>query len=159
MAEGRYAFVIFIDVNDFKLINDRYGHAVGDRALKFVAEQLYACLQPDDVLARNGGDEFVACLVRDNHETLNIILARMISQLGQGFRVRGQTLSISVSIGVACAPLDAVSLADVVSVADAEMYRVKQSGRSWYSFSDGLRRQEGAAANDDAAFVRRVGQQ
>lgn len=158
IAEGRYAFVLFVDLNDFKRINDRYGHDVGDRALKFVAEQLYACLQPDDVLARNGGDEFVACLVRDDHETLNLLLTRIITQLGQGFRVRGDLLRISASIGVSCAPLDGTSLADVLAIADAAMYRIKQSGMSWYEFSNGLRSHETLPANDtlDATTNRRT---
>lgn len=147
IAEGRYAFVLFIDVNDFKGINDRFGHAVGDRALKFVAEQLRACLHSEDVIARTGGDEFVACLVREDHATLGIVLSRLIALLSQGFRTRTSSISLGVSIGVASAPLDGGTLAEVLTVADAEMYRIKQSGTSWYSFSEGLRRLSTGSAN------------
>jgi diguanylate cyclase (GGDEF)-like protein len=148
VAEGRFAFVLFVDVNDFKNINDRYGHEVGDRALKFIAEQLHASLQPDDVLARNGGDEFVACLIRDNPDPLRMVLTRLISLLEQGLRVRGESLSISVSIGVACAPLDAVTLAETLSVADAAMYQIKTARHSGFHFSEGIQRHVLQAAND-----------
>lgn len=140
MNQRRYAIVLFIDLNDFKAINDNHGHAVGDRALKFVAEQLYMCLQPDDVLARNGGDEFVACLVRDEHESVSMVVTRMISQLGVGLRIRGTIIPIGASIGVACAPLDGTSLVDVLAVADREMYRIKNLGVSSFSLSEGIRR-------------------
>jgi len=148
VAEGRFAFVLFIDLNEFKLINDRYGHDVGDRALKFVAEQIHASVQPDDLIARNGGDEFVACLVRDNPEPLRLVLTRIINLLGQGFRVRGETLSVGVSIGVACAPLDAVTLAETLTIADEAMYRVKHTRLSGYQFSSGIEKQVAQAAND-----------
>ncbi len=140
MNQRRYAITLFIDLNDFKAINDNHGHAVGDRALKFVAEQLYMCLQPDDVLARNGGDEFVACLVRDEHESVSMVVTRMISQLGAGLRIRGTIIPIGASIGVACAPLDGTSLVDVLAVADREMYRIKNLGISGFSLSEGIRR-------------------
>lgn len=140
MNQRRYAITLFIDLNDFKAINDNHGHAVGDRALKFVAEQLYMCLQPDDVLARNGGDEFVACLVRDEHESVSMVVTRMISQLGAGLRIRGMIIPIGASIGVACAPLDGTSLVDVLAVADREMYRIKNLGIAGFSLSEGIRK-------------------
>jgi len=140
MNQRRYAITLFIDLNDFKAINDNHGHAVGDRALKFVAEQLYMCLQPDDVLARNGGDEFVACLVRDEYESVSMVVTRMISQLGAGLRIRGTIIPIGASIGVACAPLDGTSLVDILAVADREMYRIKNLGMSGFSLSEGIRK-------------------
>lgn len=140
LNQQRYAILLFIDLNDFKVINDSHGHAVGDRALKFVAEQLYLCLQPDDVLARNGGDEFVACLVRDEHESISMVVTRMISQLGAGLRIRGTVIPIGASIGVACAPLDGTSMVDVLAVADREMYRIKNLGISGFSLSEGIRK-------------------
>ncbi len=155
VAEGRYAFVLFVDLDDFKDINDRYGHEVGDRALKFVAEQLNASLQPDDVLARNGGDEFVACLVRDNHESTNITLTRIVNLLSQGLQIRDDQVQVGASIGVACAPFDGLSLAEVLSAADAAMYRVKQLGKGGYEFSDGLKLHAIQAANEPMLQVRR----
>jgi len=140
MNQRRFAFLLFIDLNEFKSINDHHGHAVGDRALKFVAEQLYRCLQPDDVLARNGGDEFVACLERDGHESISLVVTRILSQLGTGLRIRGTVIPIGASIGVACAPLDGVSLVDVLAVADREMYRIKNLGIAGFSLSEGIRK-------------------
>ncbi len=156
MNQRRYAIVLFIDLNDFKAINDSHGHAVGDRTLKFVAEQLYLCLQPDDVLARNGGDEFVACLVRDEHESVSMVVTRMISQLGAGLRIRGTVIPIGVSIGVACAPLDGTSLVDVLGVADREMYRIKNLGISGFSLSEGIRKHV-QPFNEDTPPARRFG--
>ncbi len=154
--QRRYAIVMFIDLNDFKAINDNHGHAVGDRALKFVAEQLYLCLQPDDVLARNGGDEFVACLARDEHESVSMVVTRMISQLGAGLRIRGTVIPIGASIGVACAPLDGTSLVDVLAVADREMYRIKSLGISGFSLSEGIR-EHVLLHKETAPPVRRLG--
>ncbi len=154
--QRRYAFLLFIDLNGFKAINDNYGHAVGDRALKFVAEQLYMCLQPDDVLARNGGDEFVVCLVRKDQESISLVVTRMLSLLGTGLRIRGTVIPIGASIGIACAPLDGTTLIDVLAVADREMYRIKNLGIAGFSLSEGIRR-HALQENEVAMPVRRSG--
>ncbi|MEZ5596800.1 MAG: GGDEF domain-containing protein [Pseudomonadales bacterium] len=151
---GRMAIVLFIDLNNFKDINDNYGHAVGDRALRFTAEQIRHCLQPGDVVARNGGDEFVVCLVRDDRETLAMLAARILHRLQQGMRIRGKVIEVGASIGIACAPLDGDTLADVLAVADREMYRIKDQGLHGYSLSESLRQHDELPQADVVALRR-----
>jgi len=129
----------FIDLDGFKLINDRYGHAIGDRLLSEIARRLKATVRASDTVARFGGDEFVVLLKhikeRKDAEHLMSVLQRA---LRRPFRLGGLELQISASIGIALFPEDDQDIKNLLSHADAAMYHGKKSGKDQLVFSQDL---------------------
>ena len=121
--------VLFLDVNDFKLINDTLGHAAGDELLVAVAGRLLTCLRPGDTVARFGGDEFVMLLdgVRGNSGVMSVV-ERIRTELADSFTVRDQEVFITASIGVSLFPESARDARTLLKQADGAMYRSKQRG-------------------------------
>ncbi|MCP1728577.1 diguanylate cyclase (GGDEF)-like protein/PAS domain S-box-containing protein [Natronospira proteinivora] len=120
--------LLFLDVNDFKHINDTHGHAMGDRILCVIARRLERCIRETDTVARMGGDEFTVLLTeidseRAVAEKLDQIVAVMAEPLGSDFA--GVSMP-SCSIGVACYPADGADADTLLSRADDEMYRMKR---------------------------------
>ncbi|MGH8440753.1 MAG: diguanylate cyclase domain-containing protein [Pseudomonas sp.] len=120
--------LLFLDINDFKGINDVHGHAVGDRVLCMVARRLQACVRETDTVARMGGDEFTVLLTDIQSqeavaEKVAQILAAMAEPLGAEF---GAINMPSCSIGVAFYPADGEDADTLLSHADGEMYRIKR---------------------------------
>ncbi|MFW6094192.1 MAG: diguanylate cyclase [Pseudomonadota bacterium] len=124
--------VLFIDLDGFKPINDRHGHAVGDRALKVIAERIRRTVRQEDVVARIGGDEFVVgMVVPDGDEHVpNATAERVIAAIGNGIEVRGDQLRVTACVGIAGYPDDGHDLDAVLRAADEQMYRVKKAGKS-----------------------------
>lgn len=117
--------LLFIDLNEFKQINDRYGHEVGDQLLIVAAERLQKGLRSCDIIGRPGGDEFVA-LVPDVRPALAESLARRLAEsLGQPYLIDGETLCCAASIGLALYPEHANTLTGLLRAADQAMYRAK----------------------------------
>lgn len=120
--------LLFLDINDFKEINDTHGHAMGDRVLCTIARRLEHCVRETDTVARMGGDEFIV-LLTDIQSTdavswkVEQIVAAMAEPLGTEF---GGIKSPSCSIGVACYPADGEDADTLLSHADEEMYRQKE---------------------------------
>lgn len=120
--------LLFLDINDFKAINDVHGHAVGDRVLCTIARRLESCVRDMDTVARMGGDEFTV-LLTDIHSAdavagkVEQILAVMAEPLGAEFGGIGMP---SCSIGVACYPADGEDADTLLSHADGDMYRMKK---------------------------------
>lgn len=129
--------LLFLDLDDFKQINDRYGHRFGDRYLAAAAEALAATLRSTDFAARWGGDEFAVLLP----ETEAPAAARVAEKLLARFHttrveVAGERLEVRTSIGVAVLPEHAAAANELLARADAAMYRAKQSGRNrWHLYS------------------------
>ncbi|WP_275789297.1 putative bifunctional diguanylate cyclase/phosphodiesterase [Pararhizobium gei] len=138
-AEGGHCSLLFLDIDNFKFVNDKYGHYVGDELLKVLATRLQATIAgitasrqlPPAVLARLSGDEF-AVLVQSTpgDGTVREVSAAILALFSSGFEVRGKSYPVTVSIGVALCPLDATNLAELISNADAAMYQAKTNGKN-----------------------------
>ena len=132
------AAVLFLDLDRFKLINDSYGHDVGDELLKAVAARLTACLRDEDTVARLGGDEFVVLLEDlSGADTAAIIAGKLASRLSEPLVIGGHELPVSASIGIALYPRDGGYAQDLLKNADTAMYRAKESGRGGFCFFAG----------------------
>lgn len=132
--------LLFIDLDRFKPINDRYGHAMGDELLKEAARRLQNQLREEDSVARIGGDEFVVLLPRLNpppeaaKSESEQVARRIRTALESPFLIQEQTLQISASIGIALFPEDVVDGDELIQRADAAMYQAKRTGRNRISF-------------------------
>jgi diguanylate cyclase (GGDEF)-like protein len=122
--------LLFIDLDDFKMVNDELGHAAGDQLLRAVGERLVAVLRPFDTTARLGGDEF-AVLVEDagGPSAAARIAERIVESLREPFLLQGRELTMHASIGVALAGDEPVDGEELLRRADIAMYRVKQRGK------------------------------
>jgi diguanylate cyclase (GGDEF)-like protein/PAS domain S-box-containing protein len=127
--------VLFLDLDNFKHINDSLGHEVGDMLLKAVAKKLRSCVRNMDTVCRMGGDEFVI-LLADNITVERIagIADKIISSLSQSNLVAGQELNITTSIGASIYPADGHDVTTLIKHADTAMYTAKEKGRNNYQF-------------------------
>ena len=131
--------MILIDLDDFKRINDTLGHTTGDEVLCAVAARLRTLVRPEDTLARLGGDEF-ALILPDigSEENARHVIDKLLSSLRNPFLYGGQTLVVSVSVGVSMHPADADSTETLAVRADKAMYAAKAAGGSGYRFCSDL---------------------
>ncbi|MBY6064463.1 EAL domain-containing protein [Pseudidiomarina sediminum] len=134
------AYVLFIDLDGFKPINDSLGHAVGDRVLKETAERLRQQLTDNDLLARFGGDEFVAVIYSATTSVdATLLIARLLAVFHQPYRFDDLEVSLSATIGVADSRLPFERPAELIQRADIAMYEAKRRGGSaWYWYSADL---------------------
>ncbi len=136
---GRSLALLYLDLDQFKEINDTFGHAAGDRALEILSERLIADLPRETMLGRLAGDEFglfVENLAQDDDaRPLVAGMAReLLERLSRPFHVRNQEVYITASLGIALCPSDADNVVDLIRDADAAMYHSKQNGGNTYSF-------------------------
>ncbi|WP_315766321.1 MULTISPECIES: EAL domain-containing protein [unclassified Bradyrhizobium] len=122
--------LVYIDVDEFKGINDSLGHHVGDELLKTVAERINSCVAPGDLVARLGGDEFALLLtsVKDRDDVLDVV-SRIFGAIRRPAHCLGHQLSIDASIGIALAPQDGTERDQLIKNADLAMYAAKAGGR------------------------------
>ena len=127
--------VLFVDLDHFKNVNDSLGHSVGDLLLKAVAERLQSCLRAHDVMARQGGDEFVVMLSRLRHKgDATTVASKMVEQLTEPFVLNGHTVRASASVGVVLYEGGEEDVETLLRHADLAMYRAKSSGRNAWAF-------------------------
>ncbi len=128
--------VAFIDLDNFKIINDTLGHTAGDELLKTVASRMVSCLRSVDTVVRLGGDEFVVLLVdqQKSADRIAATVAKMRAAISAPLEISGQTLRVSSSIGLANYPNDGKDADTLLANADAAMYRAKDLGRDNYQF-------------------------
>lgn len=127
--------VAFIDLDEFKLINDSMGHHVGDQLLVEMSKRLLECVRESDTLVRLGGDEFVMLLTGlQKGEDVAQSMQRILSTVSQPFVINGWDYSVSCSIGVSLYPDDGRDPGDILKHADAAMFKAKQSGRNNFQF-------------------------
>jgi diguanylate cyclase (GGDEF)-like protein/PAS domain S-box-containing protein len=126
--------LLFLDLDNFKNINDSLGHAVGDLLLQSVAKRLLRWVREEDSVARLGGDEFIILLSVDDPDYAVHVAQRILDSLGEPFWIKGHELYISASIGITLCPQDGNDPETLVSNADLAMYQAKARGRNNYQF-------------------------
>jgi len=128
--------LMYLDLDGFKRVNDSLGHDAGDRVLRWVSEQLKACLRPFDILARMGGDEFTALLDLEIPEQAAKIAEKLIERVSVCQQIDGLDIALGASIGIATFPDCGANLDGMLRAADIAMYEAKRAGRQQYRFYD-----------------------
>ena len=130
------AAVMFLDLDQFKLVNDGLGHTVGDGLLQAVAARLVASVRAGDTVARMGGDEFTILLsdVTDSADTA-VVAQKILDSISQPIIVDGHELFVTTSIGIALFPDDGADAETLLKNADRAMYRAKEEGRNNFQFT------------------------
>ena len=127
--------VLFIDLDDFKHVNDRYGHTMGDRVLRLVAERLRRQIRDSDMLARHGGDEFVIVAQSiTERQDIEKVLSHIFQAMQEPIVDVKRSIRITLSIGIAITPQDGTQIDDLLKHADQAMYHAKKSGKNTYQF-------------------------
>ncbi len=146
--------VLFIDLDGFKLVNDRFGHIRGDALLREIADRIRSVTRETDAASRIGGDEFTV-VIEDYAEpkSVGIYARRLLTLLSQEIELDGVLIDSGASIGVACYPKDATDLEDLVRAADRAMYHAKASGGRCVSSSSELEDDDGEMAAPVGAAV------
>lgn len=149
IGPGEQLAVLYLDIDEFKGVNDALGHAAGDELLKGVAERLRGCLKTADVAARLGGDEFavIQSSIKDRSETTQLV-DEIYAAIRAPFECAGHLITTDASIGIALAPGDGLDLDQLLRNADLALYGAKGDGRRTYRFFE--------AGMDARARARRI---
>lgn len=127
--------VFFIDLDDFKLVNDNYGHEYGDLVLKESAARFKKILRDYDFVARYGGDEFVVCIEHEGKkELLSQIASKIVKSIKQPYVFEDKKMQIGSSVGISCYPKDGDAIHGLLKCADTAMYAAKNRGKNQFSF-------------------------
>jgi diguanylate cyclase (GGDEF)-like protein len=127
--------VLFLDLDDFKIINDTKGHDIGDEILKSVANRLSGCLRKSDILARIGGDEFIILL--ENIEDINQVkqaAEKILTCFRESYTINDLNFDLSTSIGISLYPENGQDAETLIKNADLALYQAKEIGKSQYAF-------------------------
>lgn len=133
-AEDQPFAVLFVDLDQFKQINDTYGHDFGDKLLQIAAQRLSHCIREQDIVCRIGGDEFVILLAPIDREAARLVAERILSVFAHPFQLGQQEFSLSPSIGISLYPCHGESLDTLIKHADSAMYQVKKNGKNDMQF-------------------------
>jgi diguanylate cyclase (GGDEF)-like protein/PAS domain S-box-containing protein len=149
--------VIFVDIDDFKIVNDSLGHTAGDQLLVTVGHRLQSCVAETDTVARFGGDEFVVVLAETSGMSETVDVAeRILAAVSTPFRVQGRELTVSVSLGIALSSAGEVDRNELLLRADTAMYRAKDAGKSSYHLFTPAMQGEALLRLDMEADLRRA---
>lgn len=132
---GKLLALLFLDLDNFKEVNDTLGHDMGDRLLKQTAERLRDCVRETDTIARLGGDEFTLILPNlSNNADVGMIARKILWKLSEPFRLETEIAYVSASIGITLYPSDAIDAEGLLKCADQAMYGAKEDGRNCYRY-------------------------
>ncbi|MDP1652996.1 MAG: EAL domain-containing protein [Rhodocyclaceae bacterium] len=135
LRDGKMLGTLFLDLDQFKTINDSLGHAIGDRMLQQVAERLSDCVRASDTVGRLGGDEFVIVMPNIRAPADAALLAeKILAAVARPYLIDGRELHITPSIGIAVCPDDGCDAEALIQHADAAMYLAKEQGRNNYQY-------------------------
>ncbi|MBZ2209643.1 bifunctional diguanylate cyclase/phosphodiesterase [Massilia soli] len=135
LADGAELSLLFIDLDEFKQVNDLHGHAVGDQLLRAAGERLRGLLRPGDHVIRFGGDEFIVLLMPSEAEQQAARVAeRIIAAFGMPFHLGGEPLQVGTSVGISVFPRDASDAASLIKNGDIAMYAGKTDGKGQFRF-------------------------
>jgi diguanylate cyclase (GGDEF)-like protein len=127
--------LLFVDLDNFKAINDSLGHSAGDAMLKAVASRLRECARETDSMSRHGGDEFLVVFAElPDAEAAIALVERLIQQFQRPLQVDGREITTSLSLGIALYPDDGQDFAELLKKADIAMYQAKEAGRNTHRF-------------------------
>src|SRR5690606_24416781 len=127
--------IVFIDMDNFKLVNDSMGHGAGDELITTVGTRLQNCVRAGDTVARIGGDEFVLLLINQNMQSgVSHVMQRIQQEMTKPVQIRGQDIVMTCSMGIASYPADGMDVESLLANADAAMYRAKSQGRNNFQF-------------------------
>lgn len=127
---GQPLTVAYIDVDNFKMVNDKFGHSTGDKLLQFIANTIKRQIRTTDVIARLGGDEFALLLLESSYESAWIVLQRVHKQLRETMQTHSWSVSFSIGAVTFIRVQDSADVSTVVHQADELMYFAKQSGKN-----------------------------
>jgi diguanylate cyclase (GGDEF)-like protein len=137
VREPRHIALMFLDLDGFKLVNDTWGHAIGDQVLKTVSSRLLSLLRPSDTVARLGGDEFVILLDNpESRDNVALIASRIIEVVNSPMRFDQKIAHVGTSIGIAFFSAEVTTPSELLKNADDAMYEAKAAGKNTYRFSD-----------------------
>ncbi|MBJ4957755.1 EAL domain-containing protein [Salmonella enterica subsp. enterica serovar Goldcoast] len=125
--------LVFIDLDRFKIVNDTWGHHIGDQLLIASTQRIYSCLDDTMTLARLGGDEFILLVPNSNREAISVLMTRIASAVKEPFTLFGHTIRVSLSAGSCLYPEHGSTLHELKVKADTAMYHVKQAGRNGWA--------------------------
>ncbi|EIM06113.1 diguanylate cyclase/phosphodiesterase with PAS/PAC and MHYT sensor(s) [Planococcus antarcticus DSM 14505] len=134
LENGLVLTVLYLDLDQFKLVNDTYGHTTGDQLLMEVADRIKSCITKTDTLARLGGDEFILLLPSADYTKAGAIAQKIIEVLNDPFLLNNESVFTTPSIGVSLYPADGKDSEMLVKNADIAMYRVKEEGKNHFQF-------------------------
>jgi diguanylate cyclase (GGDEF)-like protein/PAS domain S-box-containing protein len=139
LRQGRSLVLLYLDIDNFKEINDTFGHEAGDRVLETLSERLGRVLPGESVVGRLAGDEFAvfaetADAERERHEQASSLARMLLTEIGRPQHVDEHELEVTASIGIAACPTDGDNVIDLIRNADAAMYHAKRAGRNCHVF-------------------------
>lgn len=147
--------LVFIDLDRFKIVNDTWGHHIGDQLLISSTQRIYSCLDDTMTLARLGGDEFILLVPNSNREAISVLMTRIASAVKEPFTLFGHTIRVSLSAGSSLYPEHGSTLHELKVKADTAMYHVKQAGRNgWAIYSPEME----AIADTPPTFLQKLSQ-
>lgn len=149
--------IFFIDLDNFKNINDTLGHDYGDLLLNDVSDRMLSCIASDDILARNGGDEFLILKNRfDTVDDLENFASQLVNVVHHPFILNDETAVVSMSVGIAVFPNNGLTVSELIKNADIAMYNAKNSGKNSYRFFDSYMEDDVNRKNDLADILSHV---